>query len=99
MDHDHNHIHTRKQLRKYDSGLSALCKEVLGDSPWRFVSPRQRAGSGHLKDYDPATAPNVVDPEHIQEAANDYYDKYWKDYWQRLRDKYATASAGGDTNE
>ena len=90
MDHDHNHIHTREQLKAYDPGLAKLCEDVLGDSPWRFVSPRDRAGKGHLKGYDSATAPKVEDPDHIKEAANDYYDKYWKDYWQRLRDKYAT---------
>jgi len=93
MDHDHNHIHTRQQLKKYDPPLAKLCEEVLGDSPWRFVSPRERAGTGHLKGYDPAKAPVLVDPEHIQKAAYDYYDEYWKDYWQRLRDKHAAAIA------
>lgn len=89
MDHDHNHIHTREQLKAYDPGLAKLCGEVLGDKPWRFVSPRERAGQGHLADYDPQTAPEVVQPEFIQEAALDYYDDYWKDYWQRLVDKHA----------
>jgi hypothetical protein len=88
MDHDHNHIHTREQLKAYDPELAALCKDVLGDTEWRFVSPRQRAGAGHLAGYDPATAPVVVDLPHIEEAANDYYDEYWKDYWSRLRAKY-----------
>jgi hypothetical protein len=89
MDHDHNHIHTRAQLKTYDPGLAGLCKDVLGDSDWRFVSPRERAGTGHLAGYDPAAAPKAEQPEHIQEAALDYYDRYWKDFWQRLRDKYA----------
>ncbi len=88
MDHDHNHIHTRKQLKTYDPGLAALCKEVLGDSKWRFVSPRDRAGKGHLEGFDPAQSPKAVDPVHIENAAYDYYDKYWKPYWQRLRDKH-----------
>ena len=88
MDHDHNHIHTRKQLITYDLSLAKLCKDVLGDSKWRFLSPRDRAGTGHLKGYDPAKAPKVVKPEHITLAAYDYYDKYWKDYWKRLRDKH-----------
>ncbi len=87
MDHDHNHIHTREQLKTYDPALAELCEEVLGDSKWRFVSPRQRAGRGHLKDFDPARSPKVVDAEHIETAAYDYYDKYWNDYWQRLRDR------------
>lgn len=89
MDHDHNHIHTRKQLKAYDPVLAKLCQEVLGDSKWRFVSPRHRAGKRHLKNFDPARAPRVVDPDHIKEAANDYYDKYWKSYWKRLQKKHA----------
>lgn len=88
MDHDHNHIHTREQLKSYDAGLARLCEDVLGDSKWRFVSPRGRAGTGHLKGFDPATAPKVEHAEHIKQAANDYYDKYWKDYWRRLYNKY-----------
>ena len=88
MDHDHNHIHTRAQLRTYDPHLAKLCEDVLGDSRWRFVSPRERAGQGHLKDFEPRESPEVKDPEHIQKAALDYYDNYWKEYWQRLRDKH-----------
>jgi len=88
MDHDHNHIHTREQLKAYDAPLAQLCSDVLGDSEWRFVSPRERAGQGHLKDFDPAQSPKVVDPDFIQAAANDYYDNYWQDFWQRLRDKH-----------
>ena len=99
MDHDHNHIHTREQLKSYDPGLANLCEDVLGDSPWRFVSPRDRAGKDHLAGYDPATAPKVEDPEHIKKAANDYYDQYWKDYWQRLHDKYPTAVAAAAASE
>lgn len=91
MDHDHNHIHTREQLRSYDTALAELCKEVLGEPEWRFVSPRKRAGSGHLKDYNPASAPKVEDLEHIKTAANDYYDQYWKEYWQRLHEKHRVA--------
>ena len=89
MDHDHNLIHTRVQLKAYDPDLAELCKEVLGDSAWRFVSPRSRAGKGHLKGFDPAAAPMVVKPDNIEQANLDYYDKYWKDFWKRLRDKYA----------
>jgi hypothetical protein len=88
MDHDHNHIHTREQLKAYDPAAAQLCADVLGDSEWRFVSPRLRAGKQHLAGYDPATAPRVVDPVHIENAAFDYYDKYWKSYWQRLEEKH-----------
>lgn len=96
MDHDHNHIHTHEQLKAYDPALAKLCGDVLGDTKWRFVSPRDRAGTGHLKGFNSATAPKVVDPEHIKQAANDYYDKYWKDYWQRLRNKHGTTVASAN---
>ncbi|MBT6497095.1 MAG: hypothetical protein HOL01_21400, partial [Planctomycetaceae bacterium] len=91
MDHDHNHIHTRKQLKAYDPHLAKMCEDVLGNSRWRFVSPRQRAGKEHLKDFDPAKSPKVIDPDFIETAAYDYYDKYWKTYWQRLAAKHAKA--------
>ena len=94
MDHDHNHIHTRAQLKTYDPELAKLCAEVLGDSDWRFVSPRTRAGQGHLAGYNPATAPKVTKLPHIDEAAQDYYDKYWKDYWKRLHEKHAAKPTG-----
>ena len=89
MDHDHNLVHTREQVRAYDPDMAEFCKEVLGDSDWRFVSPRARAGEGHLKGFDPASAPKVVEPDNIEQANQDYYDEYWKDFWKRLRDKYA----------
>lgn len=89
MDHDHNHIHTREQLKAYDPGLAKFCEEILGESEWRFVSPRERGGEGHLAAYDPAKAPVVKQLEHIKIAGLDYYDDYWKDYWQRLVDKHA----------
>lgn len=96
MDHDHNQIHTRDQLKSYDPELSKLCEEVLGDSTWHFVSPRTRAGTEHLAGYDPATAPKMVKLECIELAAQDYYDTYWKDYWQRLHEKYAKLSGPKD---
>ncbi|MEM7395170.1 MAG: hypothetical protein AAF492_22795, partial [Verrucomicrobiota bacterium] len=88
MDHDHNHIHTREQLKTYDTLLAELCEDVLGDSEWRFVSPRKRAGKGHLKGFDPAGSPVVKELDHIRDAAYDYYDTYWKEYWKRLYDKH-----------
>jgi hypothetical protein len=92
MDHDHNHIHTREQLKEYDPGLAALLKDVLGDGEWRFVSPRQRAGRDHLAGYDPATSPVVVKADFIENAALDYYDDYWADYWQRLEEKHLSSA-------
>lgn len=92
MDHDHNHIHTREKLKTYDPALAELCQDVLGDSDWRFVSPRERAGKDHLLEFHPGKSPKVVDPEHIETAAYDFYDKYWKDYWPRLREKHEIKS-------
>jgi hypothetical protein len=89
MDHDHNHIHTRAQLKEYDPMLAKLCEDVLGDGAWRFVSPRQRAGKEHLTGYDAAKSPVVEDLEHIKIAGLDYYDEYWSGYWKRLDEKYA----------
>lgn len=91
MDHDHNHISTREQLKAYDPDLAKFCEDVLSNGEWRFVSPRVRAGTGHLAGYDPTKAPVVVDSEEIRLAGLDYYDEYWKDYWQRLVDKHAVA--------
>ncbi|MCE9545656.1 MAG: SGNH/GDSL hydrolase family protein [Planctomycetia bacterium] len=78
--------------------MAKLCEDVLGDSAWRFASPRDRAGKGHLAGYDPAAAPSVVKPPYIAKARLDYYDDYWKSYWQRLRDKY-TPTLGALTKD
>lgn len=88
MDHDHNHIHTRAQLREYDPDLAAFLQDILGDGEWRFSSPRDRAGSDHLRGHDPETAPVMKKSELIQNAALDYYDGYWKPFWERLEKKH-----------
>mgnify|MGYP001426395365 FL=1 len=93
MDHDHNHIHTRVGIQGYDPGLAKVCEEVLGNDLWRFISPRKRAGKGHLKDFDPTNLPKVTDLPHIREAALDYYDKYWSSYWDRLHQKHFPAQS------
>ena len=36
-------------------------EKVLGNNSWRFVSPRKRAGEGHLKDFDVNNLPEVID--------------------------------------
>jgi hypothetical protein len=92
MDHDHNHIRTREQLKAYDPGLAALCEHLFGDEKWRFVSPRKRAGKAHLREYRPDQAPVVEELEHIKLAGLDYYDEYWSDYWERLQEKYPESS-------
>ena len=89
MDHDHNHIHTRKQLKAYDPIGAAFCKEVLGDGDWRFASPMLRLEEGHLKGYDPSKAPEMPTLPSIRDAGLDFFDKLWAPYWERLEQKYA----------
>ena len=54
--------------------------------------PRERAGRDHLNGYEPKKAPKVEELPHIQKAAYDYYDNYWKGFWQRLYDKHGFRS-------
>jgi cyclophilin family peptidyl-prolyl cis-trans isomerase len=55
----HNHVNTRAELKAYDAGLAALCQEVFGDRPWRYVKPMERgaADRAHLEGYDFAKSP------------------------------------------
>jgi cyclophilin family peptidyl-prolyl cis-trans isomerase len=55
----HNDVRTRDKLKEYDAGLAALCKEVFGDGPWRYVRPRDRSPKerAHLLGYDPNDMP------------------------------------------
>lgn len=92
MDHDHNHIHTRKQLKAYDPVGAALCEAIMGDHDWRFVSPMLRVGVGHLKGYDPSQAPEMQTLPNIREAGLDFFDKLWSPYWERLAKKYPDAT-------
>jgi hypothetical protein len=91
MDHDHNHIHTREQLKAYDPVGAALCEDVLGDGEWRFTSPLLRVGQGHLKGYDPSQAPEMETLPSIREAGLDFFDNLWAPYWDRLAKKYPEA--------
>ena len=54
----HCHVDTRAELKDYDPDLAALCAEVLGDGPWRYRKPMERAaGRAHLLGWDPTGAP------------------------------------------
>ncbi|MCH2137939.1 MAG: hypothetical protein MK074_02675 [Phycisphaerales bacterium] len=59
-DAQHNAVDTRVELVAYDPDLAALCKEVFGDSEWRYINPRRRlpstAGTEHLTEFDRAAA-------------------------------------------
>ncbi|WP_110129425.1 hypothetical protein [Coraliomargarita sinensis] len=95
MDHDHNHIDTRDELKSYDKrGYAFLQKIFKEENKWRFISPRRRAGQRHLEAYDPASAPVVVQPDFIKDAANDYYDEYWASFWDRLYEKHGFSAPG-----
>ncbi|MBT3202129.1 MAG: hypothetical protein HN350_19675 [Phycisphaerales bacterium] len=66
-DHQHNHVNTRSELKKYDPALAKLAEEVFGDTPWRYKKVTQRKGESlaHLKDYDPDKAPTFVWPKRV----------------------------------
>jgi hypothetical protein len=66
-DHDHNHVDTREELQEYDPGLAALCHEVFGDTELRYTRPETRL-VGHLRGYDPNSAPEFTWPARLQEA-------------------------------
>lgn len=55
----HNHVNSRAELRAYDPAVAALCLEVFGDGPWRYVKPVNRpvADRAHLAGWDAAQAP------------------------------------------
>jgi hypothetical protein len=73
-DHDHNHVDTREELREYDPGLAALCEEVFGDTELVYSKPATRL-TGHLKGYDPSTAPKFVWPERLMKVKDEIREK------------------------
>lgn len=66
-DHDHNHVNTRAELLDYDPRLAALCREVFGDTVFRYTKPATRL-TGHLAGYDPSAAPRFEFPARLKEA-------------------------------
>lgn len=73
-DHDHNHVDTRKELREYDPGLAELCEEVFGDTELVYTKPATRL-SGHLKGFDPETAPEFVWPKRLDAVIQEIKEK------------------------
>jgi hypothetical protein len=63
-DHDHNHVNTRAELIEYDPRLAGLCREVFGDSGFKYTKPATRL-HGHLAGYDPAKAPAFAWPDRL----------------------------------
>lgn len=66
-DHDHNHVNTRLELIEYDPGLAALCREVFGDTEFRYTNPGVRL-EGHLEGYRPEQAPTFTWPTRLKDA-------------------------------
>jgi hypothetical protein len=66
-DHDHNHVNTRSELLEYDPALASLCREVFGDTEFRYTKPQERL-RGHLEGYEPTLAPTFKWPERLKEA-------------------------------
>jgi len=64
-DHDHNHVNTREELLEYDPDLAALCKEVFGDTVFKYTKPATRL-KGHLQGYQPEGAPKFEWPERLR---------------------------------
>jgi len=73
-DHDHNHVDTRKELKKYDSGLAKLCEEVFGDTELVYTKPATRL-EGHLSGYDPSKAPRFCWPARLDKAREEIIRK------------------------
>ena len=73
-DHDHNHVDTRKELREYDPGLAAICKEVFGSTELVYTKPAKRL-TGHLQGYDPKSAPAFKWPERLNKTKQEIRDK------------------------
>ena len=66
-DHDHNHVNTRAELIEYDPRLAALCREVFGDTEFRYTKPATRL-TGHLAGYDPANSPRFEFPARLHDV-------------------------------
>ena len=73
-DHDHNHVDTRKELREYDPGLAAICKEVFGNTKLVYTKPQERL-AGHLEGYDPSEAPKFVWPDRLKKAKREILEE------------------------
>lgn len=84
-DHDHNHVHTRPQLKEHDPGLAKLCEEVFGDREWRYARPAARQpASPHFAGYDAAKAGKFAWPKELTE---------WQEKFRRGEVTMAPANA------
>lgn len=68
-------------MKNYDKGLSALCNEVFGEIPWRYVKPMERAAAdrAHLDGYDFTKSLRFRwRNESVPEAARSHPDGDWR---------------------
>lgn len=68
-DHDHNHVNTRVELIEYDPRLAELCREVFGETEFRYTKPATRL-TGHLEGYAPDQSPRFEFPPRLNEVRN-----------------------------
>lgn len=68
------HVSARTELRDYDPGLAAMCREVFGDTELAYTKPTTRL-HGHLKGYDPSKAPTFEWPARLDEVRNAIKEK------------------------
>lgn len=66
-DHDHNHVNTRVELIEYDPRLADICREVFGDTQFRYTKPATRV-TGHLEGFDPMKSPKFEFPKRLDVA-------------------------------
>jgi hypothetical protein len=65
-DFEHNHVHTRAQIREYDPALAALLESVFGDRAWRYARPAERTPPpAHFAGFDAARAPEFHWPQRL----------------------------------
>ncbi|MFK7740794.1 MAG: hypothetical protein AB8H80_10765 [Planctomycetota bacterium] len=76
-DHDHNHVNTREELKRYDPRLAKLVAEVFGDKKWRYKKPTERSAPErtHLQGYDPANAKRFAWPAGLEARYREYMKK------------------------
>lgn len=98
-DRDHNHVDTRAELREYDPGLAALCKEVFGDdTELVYTKPATRL-NGHMQGYDPSTAPTFVWPARLEKVKQEIREKAKRRGEKKQRGQEQNSDADSKTSE
>ena len=72
-DHDHNHVNTREELKKYDPRLAMLVAEVFPDDKWRYSVPSSRSREPHLRGLVPEKIGAFAWPEELDRWYRENY--------------------------